>query len=162
VTDGMPVDVALGSVAGGIDIALTTGGRIGGTVSGGSPAAPLAGILVDFINAAGATSSSVGTNSAGTYLSGGLPPGTYYARTRGSSSAPPASQGFANEVFDNVACSGCSPTSGTPITVAAGATTPNIDFVLAPGGRVSGRVTDLATGSPLAGVTVQFYSRAGL
>ena len=40
--------------------------------------------------------------------------------------------------------------AGTPIAVASGATTDDIDFALTPGHVVSGRVTDAATGAGLA------------
>ena len=165
VTDGLPVGVTLGTVTSGIDIALQKGGRISGTVMGGSSPAPL-NVQIDFINSAGTTVSSIASApNTGVDTSSGLPAGTYFARTRAMGATaftPAASQGFINEVYDDFACSGCNPTTGTPITVTFDATTPNINFVLTPGGRVSGHVNDANTSLPIPGTTIQFFSQAGL
>jgi hypothetical protein len=73
----------------------------------------------------GAASAAGFTDSAGSYLtSTALPPGSYYARTGNS-------DGYIDELYDDIACvGGCSVTSGTPISLAAGATTSGIDFAL--------------------------------
>ena len=43
-----------------------------------------------------------------------------------------------------------------------GATTPNINFALIPGGLISGTVTDAATGNGLANISVQIYNTGNL
>jgi len=48
------------------------------------------------------------------------------------------------------------------VSVTAGATTSGVDFGLALGGRISGTVTDAATGTPLAGVSVQVYTASAV
>lgn len=161
VFDGLPVEVTLGAVTGGIDIPLQTGGRIAGKVTGGSPPAPL-NLLVEFLTADGVRAASIVTGpTTGTFTSGALPSGTYFAQTRALSSVSATSAvGYVNEVFDDVRCSGCNPVTGTPITVSAGLTTPNINFVLEQGGRASGHVS--SGGQPVQGVTVQFYNQSGL
>ena len=106
-------------------------------------------------DANGNTVVDVRTNADGSYRTGrGLRPGTYFART---SETP---EGL-DEVYNNILCAGCDSRSGTPIAVTAGADTPNIDFDLAGGGRVSGLVSDTGTGLPIALAGVRLISAAG-
>jgi len=73
------------------------------------------------------------------------------------------SLGYLDELYNNLPCPGgsCSVTSGTGVSVTAGATTSGINFALALGGRISGTVTDAATGAPLASVYAYVYSASG-
>ena len=69
------------------------------------------------------------------------------------------SQGFIDEVFDNVECVGCTATNGDFIAIN---TTPGLvvtgkDFILDAGGRVRGTVTDGTI--PLPGITVRSTGR---
>ena len=95
------------------------------------------------------------TNFDGTYATQGLPDGTYYLRTSNS-------QGYINEVYNDVQCVRCVVSAGTGVSVAVGTTVPGINFALAPGGRISGTVTDAATTNPIPGVSVQIFDAAGL
>jgi hypothetical protein len=95
---------------------------------------------------------SASTNASGAYSISGLAPGTYYAWTS-------SALNFVNEIYDNIPCFGAcfyrnAIEHGTPIVVGAGATVPNRNFALSPGGRIRGTVTDQATGVPLSGVQV--------
>jgi hypothetical protein len=66
------------------------------------------------------------------------------------------SDGLINKIWNNVPCSAvCNVNSITGVTVAGNAVT-NINFILDPGGRIAGTVTDAATGLPIAGATVLF------
>jgi hypothetical protein len=126
VTGGLPVTVTAGATTTGINFGLAQGGRISGTVTDAVTGLPLATVLVRIVNSSGTNLTSGTTNGSGVYTtSSGLPSGSYYART----SAP----GYMDELYDNVPClgGGCTPTSGTVVTVAAGATTAGISFVLA-------------------------------
>ncbi len=116
---------------------------------------PLANVWLYFRDSGGNWAGSASTDASGNYVSGGLSSGTYYVRTYNC-------LGYLDEVYDDVSCPGgsCSSTTGTPVSVTAPSTTAGIDFVLAPGGRVAGRITD-ASGAPLANVSVQFYDSAG-
>jgi hypothetical protein len=156
VTSGTAISVTLGVTKTGINFGLAPGGRISGTVTDAGTSSPLAGVYVYVYDSGGSQVTSGNTNSSGVYTSSrGLPSGTYYARTSNS-------QGYLDELYDNIACPGsCTVTSGTPIGVTAGTTTTGINFGLAPGGRISGTVTDAATSLPLANVQVRIYSSSG-
>ena len=156
VTGGTPISVTQGATTSNINFALNTGGRISGTVTN-SAGTPLANVTVNIFNSTGEFVASGSTNTSGQYISGnGLPTGPYYARTKNSSA-------WVNELYDNQICIGdeCDVTAGTPITVTAGATTQNINFALALGGRMVGRVTETSTGGALEDVSVAIFDSAG-
>ena len=98
---------------------------------------------VDVYDAAGNYVTYAFSDASGTYVSeDGLPAGTYYARTWNS-------LGMIDELWDNITCLECDVTTGTPIAVTVGTTTPGIDFALAQGGLIAGTVTHAGTGDPL-------------
>jgi len=87
--------------------------------------APLAGVNVTASNASG-SGWGVSTNASGVYTVTGLAVGTYYVRTSNS-------LGYIDELYNNLPCPGgsCTVTSGTGVSVTAGATTSGINFGLA-------------------------------
>lgn len=92
------------------------------------------------------------TDIAGLYTASELPPGDYVASTRNE-------QGYIDELFDDMPCpGGCNYFTGTRIPVFDGITTPDIDFVLDEGGRLTGTVTTVGAGAPLEGVDVKIYT----
>src|SRR5207249_64124 len=124
----------------------TASGRISGPVTNGSTGAALSGVTVQVYSNAGVFVSSTNTDSAGAYTLGALPTGSYFARTFNS-------QGFINQLYNSISCAtSCTVTSGTPISVVAGSTTSNINFALVAGGRISGKVTNVAGGAALANI----------
>ena len=145
---GTPITVTLGATTT-VNFSLATGGSIGGTITDGSN--PLAGVNVTITTTSGLFMGSASTNASGVYSVGGLPTGSYVARTSNS-------LGFIDEQHSDRVCLSCSPSTGTPIAVIAGAATTGIDFSLAAGGRISGTVTDAVTGAPLSGISVEIYS----
>ena len=157
-TSGTPILVALGETTSEIDFKLELGGRISGTVTDtASPTAnPLSGVRIEFYDSQGRYLSYAYTDVAGQYTSyAGLPAGSHFARTWNSS-------GGINELYDDVPCASCTVSSGTPIPVALGETTSGIDFALAPGGRISGTVTDTAIPpNPLPSVSIDVYDSLG-
>ena len=78
-------------------------------------------------NSAGDQMAFPTTNASGTYLTTGLPAGTYYVRTLNSAS-------FFDELYNNLPCTTgiCTVTTGTPVVVTVGATTSGVNFALAP------------------------------
>ena len=152
VTSGASIVVGSGGTTSGINFTLAPGGSIAGS-------------LTDVDTGLGTVANVEVYNSAGTFLKlilangpyavGGLPAGTYFARTR---------QNLANyndELYDNIPCaSGCAVTSGTPIVVTTG-TTGGINFALSPRVSISGTVTNAATTLGIGSVTVQVYSTTG-
>jgi hypothetical protein len=154
VTTGTPVVVTGTATTPNINFALAAGGRITGTVTNAVTGAPIQGVNAQIFDATGA-SFSVGTNAAGFYQTSGLPSGTYYVRTTNT-------LGFINELYNDLPCPvSCNVTTGTPVLVTGTATTPNINFALSAGGRITGTVTNVATGLPIQGVTAQIFDTTG-
>jgi hypothetical protein len=156
-TTGTPISITPDSTTGNIDFALAPGGRISGTVTTAGSGSPLPFLEVWIYDTRGGKVTAGLTDARGAYLSSsGLPTGTYYART--------ASSGFIDKVFDDITCHGnnCAVTTGTPISVTAGATTGNINFELTLGGSISGTVTSASTGMPISDLVVQVYSSSGV
>jgi len=156
VTSGSPIRVSsTATTPASVDFFLLVGGRIAGAVSSG-PSAPLPGISVSIYGSSGTFVASASTDGTGAYaISTGLPTGTYFARTSNSA-------GYFDQLYNNLDCAtSCTVTSGSAISVTAGATASSLNFTLAPGGRIAGKITDGATGAPLSGVTVSVYSDAG-
>jgi len=106
-----------------------------------SLSSPIAGAYVYACPAGGGSCPAALTAPDGTYLINGLGPSNY--------SVHASAAGYAGEYFDNTYSSD----AATPVSVASGVTTPNIDFALAVGGKISGTVTN-ALGTPIAGASV--------
>jgi len=157
VTAGTGVSVTAGATAANINFALTLGGTITGGVTDAGSGAPLANVHVQAYDASGSSAGSgVTTNASGVYVVTGLPTGTYCVRTTDS-------RPYVDELYYDLPCPGgnCTVTAGTGVSVTAGATTADIDFALALGGKLAGTVTDAATGAPIADVGVQVYAASG-
>jgi hypothetical protein len=144
---GTPIDVTLGSTTSAIDFALDRGGSIAGKVTSAVDGTGIPGSVYAYTTN-GFFVRRAYVLAGGNYTLSGLPPGHYVVYTRNGG-------GFVDEVYDDRPCVGydCDVTAGTPVNVTAGSTT-TVNFVLSPGARISGRVTDQATGSGLSGVTV--------
>jgi hypothetical protein len=98
-----------------VNFALRQGGSITGTIRNAVGQA-LQNVGVQVYADNGNFAGSGNSNASGFYTVGGLPTGNYYLRTYNS-------QGYINEVFDNITCLGCSVTSGTKVGVKEGAAT---------------------------------------
>ena len=153
---GTPVVLAAGATVT-MNFTLAPGGAITGSVRNSVTNAPIAGVGIQVVNAAGEpVAQTVTTNASGVYLtSTGLVTGTYYVRTH--IEAGP----YVNEVYDNVGCFGfdCPLTSATGVAVTAGVTKPGINFLLDEGAQFSGTVTAAGTGDPLPTVTLSWTDR---
>ncbi len=140
IASGTPIVVNAGATTSGIDLSLDAGATISGAVVAEDTLAPLANVPVaafagDAQVADTAGFGTVGTDGAGQSTLRGLPPGTYRVRTLPRPSPP---NNYVNEWHDNV-CVGC---PGTPagIAIGSGAHVTGINFSLATGGVISGRV----------------------
>ncbi|MEA2355513.1 MAG: hypothetical protein QOD61_1642, partial [Solirubrobacteraceae bacterium] len=148
-----PVTVTAPQTTPGIDGALPTGGQITGTVTD-TAGTPLQGVVVNLYGSNGRPLAFSTTTAAdGTYALTGLETGTYEvefvdARDTGT---PLVGQFYNGK-----------PTIETadPVSVTVGATTPNINAQLGPGGNIAGTVSD-TSGSPLAGVEADLYGQNG-
>ncbi|MCP3909875.1 MAG: hypothetical protein GY713_02875 [Actinomycetia bacterium] len=112
-----------------------------GTVTDEFSAAPLAGISVS-VTGPGSGGATI-TGADGTY-SIAVPPDTYTVQFQDPSLV------HSDEWFDNAP----DQATATPVVVDVTSTVSNIDAALAPGGSISGTVTEEGTGVPLAGIDV--------
>ena len=145
--------IAGGNAITGISFDLDPAATINGVVSG--PSGPLTSAYVALFNPTRQLLTTRSTAADGTFSFGNLPSGTYYVTAANA-------VGLVDEIYDNVICPGaaCALNIGTPIPVTAPSTINGIDFVLAPGSRISGTISD-QRGNPLSGGVVLFYDAAG-
>ena len=156
-TTGAGVVVTAPMVSAGIDFDLEAGGNITGNITDSSTALPLAGILVGIHDDSGLLIAFGASSVTGDYsILSGLPTGGFFAATGNL-------EGYVDELFDDIPCTGglCTITNGLPIAVTLGATTGSIDFALSPGGTFSGRVSKAADGTPLGDVFILAHSSSG-
>ncbi|HET7013817.1 MAG TPA: hypothetical protein VFI65_07900, partial [Streptosporangiaceae bacterium] len=138
----------------GVNVALPAAGRVTGLVTAGGSARPIGGVCVTATPVTGAGEPAAGFSTFdGKYSVGGLAPGKY--RIEFSSLCVLSPGGFVSQWFDGKATSGLA----TPVGVAAGKATGNIDATLAADGAISGSVR--AGGSLKAGVCVLAFPKAG-
>lgn len=139
-----------------VSFGLAPGGRVSGRVTAEGSGDPVAGADVILDDVTGNPVAYGLTDSTGAYETSGVPTGTYYARSRNPS-------GYIDERYDNVPCpdGSCPAASGTAISVTAGATSGGIDFALAPGGRIGGRVTAEGSGAPVPSAYVAVFDAGG-
>ena len=115
---------------------LTRGGTVSGTVTDAVTHAPLANICVDVWDYQGDSAYGC-TDSTGTYTTGGLASGTYYADFTDDSGL-----GYLHQTYP-----------GT-FVVHLGQDTSGIDAAMTLGGVLAGTVTDAATSLPLGNICV--------
>jgi hypothetical protein len=130
-------------------------GRITGSVVDSLSGAPLAG-WVEIYDLSGSPLGSTDV-LAGAFSIDGLATGTYFlvASTDFGSA-------HVSELYDDIRCeSWCDVTTGTPITVVDGQTTPGIAFALDPYSSLGGWVLDSATDQPLVDTEVDVYDGSG-
>jgi hypothetical protein len=154
VTGGTPVDLTGGGTAV-VDIALTPGGAVSGTVTDADTGAGLLNAYLVLHDAAGVPLTYTWSTITGDYeFQTASPPGDYHLVTYHSDD-------YFTEVYDNIPCSGCDITAGTPIPVAAGVVTTAIDVDLRRGGMFSGRVTRSGSLTPVAGAEIRIHDGTG-
>ncbi len=153
---GTPITVTAGTSTPNINFNLTHGGHLTGKVTSAATSAPLVNVSIGLFDGGGRSVSGTTSDALGNYGFVGLATGSYYARTSFDSS------GHVDEVYNNKPCVGCDVrASGTPIAVTAPSTTPNVNFALDAGARISGSVTDAATGAALPYTTLALFDVHG-
>ncbi|HEY7113692.1 MAG TPA: IPT/TIG domain-containing protein [Thermoanaerobaculia bacterium] len=141
----------------GVDIPLTLGGKIGGTITKASDASPVAFATVQIRSDCSSGTVSYGfTGSDGKFTSPALAAGTYRYMV-----SPPANSGLGSIWNGSAATCGAAP----GISVSAGATTTSNQALPAgsvgpTGHKVTGRVTDAGNASGLRSGFVEFYNTA--
>lgn len=150
-TTGTPIPVTSGSNAS-VDFALERLGEIAATIEAAIEATESPGSLhVDVYDAIGQFVGEAGSSED--YRLSGLEAGTYYAIAHSSTGL------YDSELYEEMPCNGCDPTTGTPIVVALDTVTP-ISFTLALNQSVEGTILDATTGEGLYGVEVYAYNMA--
>jgi putative Ig domain-containing protein len=124
-----------------------------GTVRDDATASGLSGITVNVVAPDGRFAGAGTTDASGIYRVGRLTPGTYYAYTRNA-------RGYIDERYKDGPCAGCGVEGSTPITVPTGTDVTGIDFSLAAGAQIQGKVTD-SGGVAIAGAPVSLFDAAG-
>jgi hypothetical protein len=150
--------MAIGGSLLGANMATAAGaGAISGVLTNPSGAPiPDATVLV-YEN--GAIAASASTSSNGSYTAGSLVAGSYTVSFR-PPPVPASGPDTGNYLPQNY--SGRLPSAGAdPVTVQTGATTPDVDAVLQPGGTISGVVED-GSGNPVVGIDVGASDSDGL
>ena len=148
-----PVVVRSGQHVTGIDFSFPAGRAITGTVRDATLLTPISNVTVEVYAADGRFVASATSSFGGAYRVSDLNAGTYYLRTVNN-------RGYSDELYDNVSCSQCSATRGTPVVLSAGADTAGVDFSLAPATGLGGVVT-AADGFWLPGTPVSIFDAAG-
>jgi len=140
----------------GKDASLKLGGTVSGTVTGiGSTLAggAVSGVTVEaFSSNRYSRQGTATTDSSGAYTLRGLPAGTYTLKFTSEKSSY-IDQWFGNRTAYSTADS---------FTVALGKATTKKDARLTSGASVSGTVTAMATGAPIAGAWVEIYDATSL
>jgi len=156
ITTTTPIEVASGETVT-INFPLSAGGSIAGTVTDQSSAG-IGNVAVKVAASSGVFVKTAASDGSGAWVVRGLPPGTYFARTDVSSAG-----NYLDEAYNDIPCAPfCPPlTTTTPVSVGFGTTT-GIDFALSPGGSINGIVTNAASASPVAGVTIQISDSNGV
>ena len=172
-SDGAGDDVILagGVTTNGIDFALEKGASISGAMLNAVHLPETMEELVSvflfnasnqFITATRLNGTNYDPAFNGTYRVGGLLPGTYFVQGGDS-----GREFFQRELYDDTHCpwSGCNRGGGgTPVTLGANEQRIGVNFLLEYGGKISGTVTDAATGLPInsdRAQYVQFYDSTG-
>jgi hypothetical protein len=160
-TTGTPITVTSPSTTSGINFALDPGGSVAGTVTDAGTSAGLSAVEVDIYGLDGRFDGYGYTDASGNYSTvHNLPTGDYVAVTRNGA-------GYLDEMWDGVLCPPGYPWScggvgaATPIHVAVGTVTNDIDFALEKGGQIAGKVTDASTTTGLPYTEVDIYTEDG-
>jgi protocatechuate 3,4-dioxygenase beta subunit len=135
------VQVPASGTVSGIDASMQVGGTITGTVRADDTGQPLADVCVEAFGFR-----TTLTDASGSYRLGGLSPGRVAVQFRDCSDDPRYAEEYYRDTRVN--------TARTSVSVTAGGTVTGIDAGLAPGGRISGTITDATVPGALGGICV--------
>jgi hypothetical protein len=153
---GTPIAVAKAQTVSGIELLLSPGASVAGTVRAADDQSAIPGLTVELVDSGNSVVANAATDGDGQYTMVGVHVGPYFARTR-------AAMAFLDQLYDNVPCPGsaCSPALGAALTPPAGGLLPDIDFALARGGAIAGKVTNEGFGAAIPGATVTVFDAGG-
>lgn len=142
-----------------IDFVLEAGSRVRGQVTD-SDGAAIPDAVITFFNDEGDAIGSATSDGAGRYeSSSAFAAGTVFAATT-SGEARGVGDGLVNALYEGLDCAlQCDPTAGTPIVLNGQDDAETVDFSLAIGGGLTGRL--LAGGEGLLGARVEAYDEQG-
>lgn len=151
---GTPIVVVGG--ANDINFMMDTPGRIAGRITDAATNVPISYVTIDIYDLNGAWRAYADADLNGNYVTwGALTTGSYFAV------ASDYYQGYMRELYQELPCFGdCDFRKGTPISVTQGQITNGIDFTLAQGGSISGKILSAANSSPIP-ASVGIYDAAG-
>jgi hypothetical protein len=132
-------------------------GTITGTITGGADGNGLSGVAVRAYDQNGTRLLTTHSRPDGTYSLAPLDAGGYFVCFDAALASGPSVNGYLDRCYD--AASPDDPTQGTPVSVTLGSSTTDVDAVLAPGGAISGVITDAA--GPVAAVHVYASEQGG-
>ncbi len=136
-----------------LDFDLGPAGFLSGEVRAAATGEPIPFVDLELTNGVEFSSWRRSTDLTGRFELGGQPSGSYFLRTE--THLDPFVE-LEDELYDGIPCPErlCDFLTGTPILVTAGEETSGIDFDLEVLGSISGKITEAATGAPLAEASV--------
>jgi hypothetical protein len=136
------------------DFALDASGSISGRtqIRAGTGSDLAAMVTTTIYDGTGSDIGYAASDINGNYTVTDLAPGTYYAVA-----SSPYVGVYISQIWQNIDCSPCVPTSGTPVVVPNATLVSDIDFHLIRLDAVVGRVVD-DKGSPISGVVVDMFA----
>lgn len=148
------ISVVAGQESAGIDFSLALAGSISGLVTN-SLAQPISGMDLDIYEASTGVRLRQGATTAldGTYSLPQLAAGQYFLRCD-----PAPGQNYGLQYYSGKLVL----SAADPITVTAGLGTANINFSLADGGGISGRITADPSGNPIPGMDIDVFQAGTL
>jgi hypothetical protein len=150
---GGNIAVQKGGDAGSIELSLSPGRSVSGTVRSALDQTGIPDVTVE-LNIGDVRITEVKTASDGTYEAGGLGFGPYFVRTH-------APAGFLDEVYDGLPCQtgSCNITNGDALALDTDKS--GVDFSLQPGAGIRGNVENAQSGMPVLGALVDVYNASG-
>ena len=145
ITERINVSVSGRKAVTSADFGLKRGATISGRVTDADSGSPIAGVTIEAEDFDGeAPEPEAETDSDGRYLLEGLAPGTYYIMVSGDS------RGYIHQYYDDKPYR----RDADRVTIFGTRPVEGVDFVLALGASISGRVVDARTGLPIGGMEV--------
>ena len=157
VTVGTAVNVVDGSTTSNVNFTLaSTVNGLSGFTRNRLTAGALPNVAVAVYDSTGSFVTLEHSDGTGAWAATLPADGTYFVRTLNSVHA-----GYVDVLYNNIDCTGCNVTTGTGITL-SGSTVSNVVLGLSPGGgRISGRITDAATGAGIGFANVDIFDSTG-
>jgi hypothetical protein len=150
-TGASPVTVTANVITSNINVGLSHGGTMSGSILASGTMAPIPNVLLSVTDSAGTRMPvSAKSDATGGYTIGGFPAGQYRVRAR-----PPTALGYADEFYSEKVLE----VSGDLVTVSVGNNTPNINFTLDRAAFIEGVITAAGSGVPLAGIDLDLYTQ---